>query len=570
LDVSQHLEQHAFSWRDVNADATDILADGKKAKKHAPPVHSYRPKCGKVLVKLATTAVDVTRANGGDVSAPELLDERDRLLGGLQSTGIVPEKELKFWVGTWNLGKTAPPGDLEGWIPELDSYDVVAIGLQESEYSLSRDPAGRRVFGSAEGGLCNLFSKHCGRKFRRICAVSLREIRLFVFCKAELLPFVSDIATTTKATGIGNVIGNKGAASCYLNIYHTRIGFLSAHLAAHQDRLRQRNDDYHNIMLHADGDSGANPAELLHKCDTVFFFGDLNYRLAYGTQGDKRSPSTEQFTAMVKHVKEARYDYLAGFDQLKACIRKKESFTGFEEGDIKFPPTFKVYPGIQLQYKPQRSPAYCDRILWHARKKSTVSLLSYEAGLAILSSDHKPVSATFNVKVQSLTQPDAKEGDNAFLTVAKDSLNFVPVTATGQNQLLEDADVSVSGDVVFFNAVELRMPGLARPLLLPYPYTKQVLAKLNVSNVLRLNQSSITARVFKNKQCLGTAVVALDMSAEQLLEVTQADSSSVIFDVPFEAPVMQESFCVGDLFGVFKIIFKHYEPIGHPSKTTTA
>lgn len=46
-----------------------------------------------------------------------------------------------------------------------------------------------------------------------------------------------------------------------------------------------------------------------------------------------------------------------------------------------------------------REPAFCDRVLWKSVYESDVELLSYDAAHDLMTSDHSPVYASFNVKV---------------------------------------------------------------------------------------------------------------------------------------------------------------------------
>jgi hypothetical protein len=57
----------------------------------------------------------------------------------------------------------------------------------------------------------------------------------------------SDIASAAVATGMGNTLGNKGAVAISMKIGRTKFVFANAHLAAHQNAVKQRNRDYAKI-----------------------------------------------------------------------------------------------------------------------------------------------------------------------------------------------------------------------------------------------------------------------------------------------------------------------------------
>jgi hypothetical protein len=74
---------------------------------------------------------------------------------------------------------------------------------------------------------------------------------------------------------------------------------------------------------------------------------------------------------------------------------------GFQESEITFGPTFKLYPN-SAAYNTARTPSYTDRILWRQMpQQSTICCepVAYESLISVDMSDHRPVSATFNLHV---------------------------------------------------------------------------------------------------------------------------------------------------------------------------
>lgn len=74
-------------------------------------------------------------------------------------------------------------------------------------------------------------------------------------------------------------------------------------------------------------------------------------------------------------------------------------FQGFTDLKPNFKPTFKVERNELLKYKSQRSPAWCDRILFKSLEGSHITPTSFSAIYDILTSDHKPVIGTFRVNI---------------------------------------------------------------------------------------------------------------------------------------------------------------------------
>mmetsp|Transcript_18492 Transcript_18492/g.25929 ORF Transcript_18492/g.25929 Transcript_18492/m.25929 type:complete len:463 (-) Transcript_18492:8-1396(-) len=95
-------------------------------------------------------------------------------------------------------------------------------------------------------------------------------------------------------------------------------------------------------------------------------------------------------------------------DQLVRQMKSGAAFSEFKEGVIDFAPTYKYDPGTS-QYdtsEKSRTPAWCDRILWHlgsSNGEDSLQQLSYMRH-ELFSSDHKPISSLFQVKVKRVIQ----------------------------------------------------------------------------------------------------------------------------------------------------------------------
>ncbi|EFJ39196.1 hypothetical protein VOLCADRAFT_101258, partial [Volvox carteri f. nagariensis] len=85
-------------------------------------------------------------------------------------------------------------------------------------------------------------------------------------------------------------------------------------------------------------------------------------------------------------------------DQLRREITAKRAFLGFTEGPINFEPSFKVLRRRGHEYTPQRSPAYCDRVLYRSNLPlKQIRVVSYFSASDIATSDHKPIGAALVV-----------------------------------------------------------------------------------------------------------------------------------------------------------------------------
>lgn len=145
------------------------------------------------------------------------------------------------------------------------------------------------------------------------------------------------------------------------------------------------------------------PMDMLNQFHHVIWMGDLNYRLDFGDQGDKETPSPETFAALVAEIEAGRLPELyRDCDQLRRELAEGRAFAGFTDLQPAFKPTFKVERNQPLTYKSQRSPAWCDRVLYRSLPGFQARPFEFVSSPELLTSDHKPVRAGFDVEVFDL------------------------------------------------------------------------------------------------------------------------------------------------------------------------
>lgn len=173
--------------------------------------------------------------------------------------------------------------------------------------------------------------------------------------------------------------------------------------------LARRNAEYHTITSQlarefvptaAIADSEAAITALLDGSHSLFWAGDLNYRLECGRAAADDLIAAGDFAGLQKH------------DQLLSAIAWKDVFAGLTESPIAFPPTYKFDPDSDAYdtSKKQRVPSWTDRVLYKAHPGLVV--LAYAAAQNIRTSDHRPVHASFSVAVE-LGDANASAGDTA-------------------------------------------------------------------------------------------------------------------------------------------------------------
>jgi phosphatidylinositol-3,4,5-trisphosphate 5-phosphatase 2 len=210
-----------------------------------------------------------------------------------------------------------------------------------------------------------------------------------ILVRREHLNKIQHLSKSTVATGIGNVIGNKGGVGVAFYFNDTPLMFVTCHLAAHQKKVADRNTNYRDIMKSFSSKFAPDPFSIHSGFHHIFWCGDLNYRVDH--------PREE----VLNLIREGNYLGLLNVDQLKRERDNQNCFIGFNEGPINFPPTYRYNRGDRTysEHK-QRIPSWCDRILWRSLPGHEVTQTNYNCCDLIVTSDHSPVFATFKVPTQ--------------------------------------------------------------------------------------------------------------------------------------------------------------------------
>lgn len=183
-----------------------------------------------------------------------------------------------------------------------------------------------------------------------------------------------------------------------MSVFGTSFCFLSSHLAAHTHKQSKRDQDVRSIVRGINFHGAYSHISIMNAFHHVFWLGDLNYRLKFAGQSQKPDPIL--FELMLDKIKSNDYDELLLTDQLLFdTLEQKTAFVGFNDCPIEFAPTFKVKKGHYQEYNPERTPSYCDRILYKSQPgfEKQIHFHSFDSAPSVTSSDHKPVSAIFNI-----------------------------------------------------------------------------------------------------------------------------------------------------------------------------
>ncbi|KAM9274124.1 LOW QUALITY PROTEIN: phosphatidylinositol 3,4,5-trisphosphate 5-phosphatase 2-like [Morus bassanus] len=317
---------------------------------------------------------------------------------------------ISVYVGTWNMGSTPPPRSLASWLTSRGlghtqdettaciPHDIYVIGTQENSLG------DREWVEFLRASLKTLMAID----YRVVALQCLWSIKIVVLVKPEHERRISHVHTSSVKTGIANTLGNKGAVGVSFLFNGTSFGFVNCHLASGSEKTHRRNQNYSDILRSLVlGDKRLSAFDLTLRFTHLFWFGDLNYRLDMDVQD------------ILAHITKKEFEALLSVDQLNLEREKNKVFLRFSEGDISFPPTYRYERGSRDSYMWQKFkptgmrinvPSWCDRILWKSHPETHVVCNSYGCTDDIVTSDHSPVFATFEVGVTSQFVPKKAPG----------------------------------------------------------------------------------------------------------------------------------------------------------------
>ncbi|XP_077390371.1 phosphatidylinositol 3,4,5-trisphosphate 5-phosphatase 1 [Festucalex cinctus] len=316
-----------------------------------------------------------------------------------------PEPDMiTVFVGTWNMGNTGPPHNINSWFQckgqgktqddtaDHIPHDIYVIGTQE-------DPLGEREWADTVKGVLRDITNI---SFKQVVIQTLWNIRIMVLAKPEHENRISHVFSDSVKTGIANTLGNKGAVGVSFMFNGTSFGFINSHLTSGSEKKLRRNQNYLNILRFLNlGDKKLNPFDITHQFTHLFWLGDLNYRVDF--------PNLEA-EYVVSKIKQQQYQELLCRDQLNMEINDDKVFLHFAEEEITFAPTYRFerYTRDKYAYMKAKTtgtkynlPSWCDRVLRKSYPLVHVVCQAYGCTNDIMTSDHSPVFASFEVGVAS-------------------------------------------------------------------------------------------------------------------------------------------------------------------------
>ncbi|KAK2749823.1 hypothetical protein FQN57_005237 [Myotisia sp. PD_48] len=315
--------------------------------------------------------------------------------------------------------------------------DICVLGLQEVIDISSPAETLKPFFDQAPAQKWKDIVQSALSSYKFVSSQQLMGLLLLIYAAPSMADHISSVNSTSVGTGLMGYMGNKGATATRIVVGETtRLVFINCHMAAGADRasLDRRNWDAAQIktrlkfdpidnldLVPRDGDQS------LGKEEFCFWFGDLNYRLDDIPGDDVRhllhlhtenqwnstkrkhlvdddansipdgksqvslesqdSETSEEYITLEDNDIEPVMDpaslqstlaSLLPHDQLQIQQKGNKAFhEGWCEGPVEFLPTYKYDIGLIGKFdssEKQRSPSWCDRILFRTRN----DYLSYE------------------------------------------------------------------------------------------------------------------------------------------------------------------------------------------------
>ncbi|MED6289914.1 Phosphatidylinositol 3,4,5-trisphosphate 5-phosphatase 2A, partial [Characodon lateralis] len=308
---------------------------------------------------------------------------------------------ISIFIGTWNMGSVPSPKSVASW--------VLCRGLGKTLDEMTVTiPHDLYVFGSQENSVCDrewveslrtVLKEQTELDYKPIAVQTLWNIKLAVLVKPEHENRISHVGMSSVKTGIANTLGNKGAVGVSFMFNGTSFGFVNCHLTSGNEKIARRNQNYLDILrLLSLGDKQLSSFDISLRFTHLFWLGDLNYRLDMDIQ------------EILNYINRKEFEPLLKVDQLNLEREKNKVFLRFAEEEISFPPTYRYERGSRDTYVWQKQkatgmrtnvPSWCDRILWKSYPETHIVCNSYGCTDDVVTSDHSPVFATFEVGVTS-------------------------------------------------------------------------------------------------------------------------------------------------------------------------
>lgn len=254
------------------------------------------------------------------------------VMGASELDRTFPDRNINIFVGTWNTAdlKNLDEGIEDFMLPKSIEYvpDLIVITTQENSFDRKQweltlqETVGPNhvIYHSAQHG----------------------TLHMAVIMKRELIWFCSVAEEDTVTVRAFKQIKTKGAVAVSFTMFGTSMLFIGSHFKAHDGNIKARIQDYHTInnTLKLPRAVVENPLQTPEpkaslRFDSVFWAGDLNFRVT------KNQEMVLQMIEAAKKHEHPHFEQLLEHEELTQAMNRGEVFEEFQEGQIRFPPSYK-------------------------------------------------------------------------------------------------------------------------------------------------------------------------------------------------------------------------------------
>ena len=259
-------------------------------------------------------------------------DSHSSLMGAPELERTFPDRNMSLFVGTWNMAELKRlDQSIEDFVlpTALDFVpDVLVVTTQEFEFDRKeweiklQETIGLNhvLFHSAQHG----------------------TLHIAVCMKRELIWFCSIAEEDTVTVRAFKQIKTKGAVAIAFTMFGTSFIFIGSHFKAKENNAKARIQDYMTINKNlrlpkqvVDNPLQQADVEVSKRFDCVFWAGDFNFRIT------KERKMVMDMISAAENDEHPDFQQLLDNDELTQAMNRHEVFEDFQEGLIRFPPTYK-------------------------------------------------------------------------------------------------------------------------------------------------------------------------------------------------------------------------------------
>ncbi|EAX97351.1 Endonuclease/Exonuclease/phosphatase family protein [Trichomonas vaginalis G3] len=251
---------------------------------------------------------------------------------------------FNFGFLTYNVGTKDGNDDVVSFLAAIFSgprVDALFIALEEINYGTESIVIGSTA---AKGEWLKTFRKVMTLTqldYALLKCESLGGVFTAVFIRPSFPHYFAVEQPQQLRLGVAGILANKSALIYHMIISRASFYVVGCHLAPHTGNNKERLAQIELIL------------KQIPECDYIIILGDMNFRILL------------PYKNAVEFANEHKISELLETDQLKAGLNFTDILTGFEEGPITFPPTYKFDVGTNTYDTgpKHRAPAYTDRVI---------------------------------------------------------------------------------------------------------------------------------------------------------------------------------------------------------------